>query len=298
MSGIRSSWLGRTLVLPPGARTSPLTALSGPTPGAPQQTESFIIPNPALRTFIFESDGLSLADIGRLLVQQRLSWPGSPAMTLPPVEGGASERSYDFPDFKTNEEALDGLTESEGGPEFAFDAEIGPDGRTLAYSMRSGTKSKPLLGMYAGAWTLGPQSPITGLTYDDDAMSVVSAVWMAAGRNEGTVLFSRALNPQVIADGYPSYDIGDASHSDVVRQRTLDAYAVAIRNETAGMRRDISFSVRGDAAPGLGEYRVGDSIVIDVPEDHPVLPPSLPVRITSISGDETGATIKIGGLLG
>ena len=47
-----------------------------------------------------------------------------------------------------------------------------------------------------------------------------------------------------------------------------------------------------------GTDRAGDTITIDVPEDHPALPPSLPVRITSISGDETGNTIKIGGILG
>ena len=117
---------------------------------------------------------------------------------------------------------------------------------------------------------------------------------MTAGKSAGDVLLSRKLNPDLIANGYPPRDIVDTSHSDVSAQAVLDAYNV--ENVRYGSRplREVSFTVRGDASPRLGQYRPGDTIQLDVPDDHLFFTEDMTIRITSMSGDETGENVKIG----
>jgi hypothetical protein len=78
-------------------------------------------------------------------------------------------------------------------------------------------------------------------------------------------------------------------------QATLDSYNTQNMKDAATVTRDLSFTVRGDATPGLGGYRPGDTLKLDVPDGHPWFPAGpIPIRITSISGDETGIDVKIG----
>jgi hypothetical protein len=52
--------------------------------------------------------------------------------------------------------------------------------------------------------------------------------------------------------------------------------------------------VRGDAALALGQYRPGDWAALDVSDGNLYLPEgAIGIRITGISGDETGNDIKI-----
>jgi hypothetical protein len=99
------------------------------------------------------------------------------------------------------------------------------------------------------------------------------------------------------------------------RQQPLGFYSTVTRSAYVGLRLDnlhdvvtrtwtladaqravraLSFSVRADATPGLGSYRPGDTMTIDVPDGHPWLTTSIPIRITSIAGDEAGLSVKIG----
>lgn len=77
-------------------------------------------------------------------------------------------------------------------------------------------------------------------------------------------------------------------------QGTLDGYASRLIAYGSRPFRELSFSVRADATPALGQYRPGDTVTLDVPADHPYLVSSFLVRITSISGDEAGLVVKIG----
>jgi hypothetical protein len=78
-------------------------------------------------------------------------------------------------------------------------------------------------------------------------------------------------------------------------QATLDSYNVENLRDALTLTRDISFSVRGNATPALGQYRPGDTVTLDVPEGHPWLVAGpIPIRLTSITGDETGLSVKIG----
>lgn len=283
-TGIDESWLGQTIVAPVGALTADLITLD---------PEGFPQVNPALNTTL---SGWSHGTIGKKLVAQRLAFPGAPTIfDLPPDEVGTREQTYLFSAFKSIGSALRDLVTQEGGCDFAFDAVRAPDGLGLRYVMRHGSEAEPRLGSYAGIWSLGKNSPITGLKMKDALAAGASNGWMSAGKQSGSPILSRVRNLQPITDGYPSLDIVDTSHSDVVYQATLDRYNRQNMADAAVSIRDLSFSVRGDAAGlSLGQYRRGDTVTIDVPSGHPWHTKPIEVRLTSIGGDETGKTIKIG----
>lgn len=281
--GVWSTFFGSTIIAPPVARTAPLVTLDG---------EGYPIINPVLDTSL---SGFSLGTTGKKLVAQRLAWPGAPAVfDLPPDEIGTRERAYLFSGMKTISAALTDLTNVENGPDFAFDAQRASNGLGLRYVMRHGSEAKPRIGTDVGVWSLGEQSPITGLTIDDDAANLASAAWLTAGKQSGDALISRTLNDALVAAGYPPLDIVDTSRNDVSVQATLDAYGAELIGLASRPQRELSFSVRADTSPSLGQYRPGDTVTIDAPSDHPYLTASIPVRITSVSGDEAGLSVKIG----
>ena len=284
-TGIGSAYFGKTIIAPVAALTASLTV---PDPDGPGLT----IVNPALDTTL---SGWSHGTIMKKLVAQRLAWPGAPTVfDLPADEPGTRTQTYTFASLKSIGSALDDLVKQEDGPDFAFDAQRAPDGLSLRYVMRHGSELTPRIGSDVGVWSLGPMSPITGLKVKDAVGAGASVGWMTAGKQAGSALVSRIRNTALLAAGYPPFDVVDTSRSDVSVQATLDSYNAANVADAATTIRDLSFSVRADASPALGAYRPGDRVVLDVPDGHPWHVRSIPIRITSISGDERGKSVKIG----
>lgn len=281
--GIWDHYFGSTNIAPVDALTADLIVTDA---------EGFRVVNPILNTSL---SGLSYGSIGKRLIEQRLAWPGAPTVfDLPPDEIGTRVRNYLFSDMKRTAAALDDLTKVGNGPDFAFDAQRASDGLTLRYVMRHGSEAQPRIGTDVGVWSLGPQTPITKFKKHDKS-GLATASWMTAGRSAGSVLISRATNPELIASGYAPSDAVDQSHGDVKEQTTLDEHNAGRIADVASLDVDISFTVRADATPALGSYRPGDTVVVDVPKKHPTMPPGpMPIRITSVSGDEKGKTVDIG----
>lgn len=285
-TGIGSSWLGSCIIGPASARTATLIV---------NDLDGYPIVNPALDTTL---SGWSHGTIGKKLVAQRLAWPGSPALgtvfVLPADEVGTRTQTYPFASMKSIGSALDDLSKQENGPDFAFDAARASNGLGLTYVMRHGSEANPRIGTDIGVWSLGPGSPITGLKIDDAIAAGASASWMTAGKQAGAALISRRLNAAMIAAGYPPLDVVDTSHNDVSVQATLDSYNAELIRDAATTTRDLSFTVRADATPSIGQYRPGDTATLDPQDGHPWISKPIPIRITSISGDETGLDVKIG----
>jgi hypothetical protein len=284
--GVRSAFFGHAIVAPASARTAALTVVDPLNP-------ALVVVNPALNTTVA---GYSLGTIGKRLVAARLGWPGAPSapFILQADEAAARTKTYEFAGFKSIDSALSDLSSLENGPDFAFDAQRAPDGLSLLYVMRHGTEATPRIGTHVGTWSLGQGSPITGLEVTDNGDDMGAAAWLTAGKSSGTALLTRQLNDSMVADGYPPLDIIDTSHNDVSVQGTLDSYGREYLSYGSKPDRTVSFSVRGDATPGLGAYRPGDTVDIDVPAEHPYLAQGFRVRITSVDGDETGLSLKIG----
>lgn len=282
-SGIGSSYFGECIIAPASALTAPLIV---------PDAEGYPVVNPALDTTI---SGFSHGTIMKKLVAQRLAWPGAPTVfDLPADEIGTRTQTWSFASMKSIGSALEDISKQEAGPDFAFDAQRAPDGLSLRYVMRHGSEATPRLGTDVGVWALGESSPITGLSIKDAVAAGASVGWMTAGKQAGAVLMSRVRNAAMIAAGYPPMDVVDTSRSDVSVQATLDSYNLANVNDAAKTIRDLSFNVRADATPALGAYRPGDRVVLDVPDGHPWHTTSIPIRITSISGDEAAKSVKIG----
>lgn len=286
IDGVEDSWLGKNPIGPATALTAALTV---------KGSDGFSVPNPALDTNL---SGLSHGSIGKRLVQQLLTWPGAPVIfDLPADQVGTRQESYAFASLKSVGSALSDLTAQEDGPDFAFRAQRASDGLGLRVVMTHGTEANPRLGSYAGVWKLGgPSSPIRGLKLTDAVAGGSFAGFMSGGKQSGDIIMSRVVDLTRLANGYPPLSIIDTSRSDVSVQATLDSYNRANLADSSAPIRDLEFTVRGDASPGLGNYRPGDTVDIDVPTDHKWLTPgvSLPIRIMSMSGDETGKNIKIG----
>lgn len=282
--GIWSSYFGATVIGPPSILTGKLTALD---------SDGFLVVNPALNTTI---SGVSHGTIGKRLIQQRLAFPGAPTVfDLPPDEIGFRQQEYEFASMKKIGPALDDLVRQEGGPDFAFDAARAPGGVGLRYSLRHGSEENPRIGANVGSWSFGGvDSPVSKLKLDDAVSAGASLGLMTAGRNVGEALVSRIRNQSLVASGYPPFDVVDTSHSDVSKQETLDSYNRENMAEAEHAIRDLSFTVQGDATPALGEYRPGDRLTLDPPERHPWHTGPIPIRITSMSGDETGEKVEIG----
>lgn len=278
-TGVRGSWLGHSIIGPSSARTATLV-----TDGTA---------NPALDTTY---SGYSLGTIGKKLLEQRLTWPGATTMPfiLPADEVGTHERTYLFPALKMIDSAWNDLTNVENGPDFAIDAQRAADGLHLEYVMRHGSEAEPRIGVHAGLWSLGRQSPITKFKVADNSTDVASAAWLSGGKTAGEVMMSRALNAELIAAGYPPLDFVDTARNDVTQQATLNAYANAAAAYAAAPVRSLSFTVRADAQPGLGQFRPGDVVTIDVPDEHPYLTEDIEVRITSIGSTVEALELTIG----
>lgn len=284
--GIWGSWLNASIIGPAIALTAPLEV----------EGKS----NPALDTVL---SGLSLGTMGKRLMQDRLDWPGSPAMFLPADELGDRENTYLFAQLKSIGSALTDLTNRVDGPDFGFYAERASDGLHIEYSMEAGTSANPRIGRHVGTWALGGDTSIKRLRVTDDGADIATAAWGQAGRQNGTSLLSRELNPEMVSlDGYPPLDLVDSTRQSVVLQETLDSYARAAADYARREIRNLSFSVRSDVAPLLGSYRPGDTVTIDVPKPspvtgeggHPWLKEDILVRLTSIKGDEAGKFVDIG----
>lgn len=277
--GVKASWLDNKIIGPASARTAPLMIAGRP--------------NPALDTTLV---GYSLGTFGKKLIAQALTWPGAPTwFSLPADQVGAHYDTYLFTNLKRVGKALDDLTDREDGPDFAFDLSRHSNGLTLVCTMRHGSQAEPRIGSYVGVWPLGgTESPISGFDGSDNASDLATVAWGVGGKQADSAIMSRVFNDDMIDSGYPPLDFVDATRSDVSNQTTLDSYTAGAADYVHSGVRSISFSVEADAAPRLGEYRPGDRLTIDVGTDHPWYTSDIQIRLTSISGDETGKTIKIG----
>jgi hypothetical protein len=279
--GVRDNYFGRRIIAPPGAADGELFDIDGKV-------------TTAYDTLI---NDVSLGSIGVALVEQALSWSGAPTafeLPAPIADVGRTSGTYRLVDYKSVASALDDLTKrAEGGPDFAFDARRTTSQLALEYVMRAGA---PYLGTWVGSWAVGAeQSPVTGLRVVDNTTEVATHIWMQSGRTDSKVLIARARNDGLLgAAGYPVLDLVDTTHTDVVIQETLDEYAAENAELAAGPLRTYSFNVRGDATPALGSYRPGDWVGLDVADGNLYLAEGRhEVRITAISGDETGTEVKI-----
>lgn len=279
-------YLNRRVIAPPAAKTGQLILSDG-------------TPNPAMDTTI---QNFSLGTIGKKLVAQAMSWPGADGIPVAypadQVESRPDGRTYLMTSLKFVGAALTDLVNSENGPDFAFDAVLDRNSGALSYVMRHGSTATPRLGVDRGVWNVGGEGgEVEGFHLFRDGVDISTMIWGSSGRTAGQVLFSRVENASLITDAhFPPLDYVDTSHSDVAEQATLDSYARQNASYTKGPYVETDFTVQGDAAVRVGQYQVGDYMTLDLGtrNNYGAKDGTIRIRITSISGDETGKKITIG----
>lgn len=240
--------------------------------------------------------GSTLSGLVARFVRQALEWPGSPTtFVVPADEAGSSRRQYAAIDLKPVGEVLSDLTEVEGGPDIAFDARYRSDGRTLEFPVRIGRGSNPLLGSNVGEWGYGGDQSVVSKLKLTGRESLATDVFMVAGKSQSTTLSSHALNRSLSTmQGYPPRHLIDTSRTNVNEQDTLDAYAREQQAYASRSARELSFTVRADATPALGQYRPGDAVSLVIGRGDPVISErTILVRITGFSGNEVSDEVPI-----
>lgn len=288
------SILDHRTILPPNAATLPVTQFTIPDPS--DTSGSKTMPNPAVGTSLVN---LWLGTIAKQLVQQAFSWPGGTLpVTLPADIAGTSVRNFDGATFSSLGQALQQITQVDGGPDIKFIPQVTTDGLGIRWLMVHGTPAQPLI--YSGTPVTFdmsvPESKITNLTVQEDASSMGSLSWATGGRSGDQVLVSRAQTSAPINQGYPLLEILDSSHSDVVIQSTLDAYAQENLTYGSGPVEIWKFNVELDGTPAFSDYTVGDivNIVIGKTTDPYLVPGTYQQRIVSLAGDHKSTTVQVG----
>lgn len=313
--GAKGMWslFNHRLILPLLAGTLPITAWTVPDPADNTKT----IPNPNLTT---SYTGQWLGTIAKRLVAQAVSWTGGGLPIVLPSEETSTnadhDREYIGADFKSVGEAIQELSQVDGGPEIQFVPQFKPGKLGVQWVMRVGSAAQPLLfGNTQPRWDLTvKESPMSGFHIDQDATGMGSLSWATGGRSSDDVLVSRAYNSTLVDLGYPLMEVLDSSHSSVSKQSTLDGYAAQNLMNAQQPSETWSFTVESypsdvdgnPAGPQLGSFAVGDFCQINLAGFQPATETQAMVgdpylqqagpylnRITGMTGDETGLSVQL-----
>lgn len=259
----------------------------------PSDTTKYI-PNAALNTNLAN---LSLGTIAKRLVQQAQAWTGGNVpVLLPDDESGVNERNYEAVDLPIIGDLLTDITNLENGPDIAFEPRRTADRQGVEWVMRVGTTARPRLGVTDNPhrWDYSVAEPgVRKFTSSVSASKLTGRTWLTGGRSADVPLLVSGNSDTLVKAGFPLLELVDTSHSSVAIQATLQGYG----NESVrtGWRPTEfwAFEVQGDAAPTVGEYRVGDMCRLVMGGDYYVNDGTYDRRIVSLSGDEKADWIKV-----
>lgn len=250
-------------------------------------------PNPATN---FSVSGLDLGTIAKRAVQRTNDRPGQQLpMLYEPDRAGTSEQNILGADLKVTGSFLQDITNREFGPDIRFDGQWNPAHDGVQVLMRTGTAAEPrLFQNKIHKWDLSvPDSSIRNLEFEIDGQNMADVAYTTGGRTDDKVLMDRQVNPLLKAQKYPRLDYIDTTHSSVVRLDTLSSYGRETLRKGSVPISFMSFEVRTDAAPFVGEYQVGDYCTVKIKGD-PYLPDrTYKRRIVQISGNLNGKWVKI-----
>lgn len=247
--GLMGGYLAHRLVLPPAAMTQPLTL----TTGAPDTTLD--------TTFT----GLSWRTIAKRIVQQALSWPGAGLpMIYEDDVAGTNHATYAAVGFNVLATVLGDIEARADGCDIQITCE-----RTVTggFTWRLRTGGPRLASTVDRVWDLSAtMSPFSDLLPAEDSTSRADLNWLSGGRSSDNVLISKAQTPTLVNAGAPLTEAVDSSHSDVIDQATLDAWAA--EDARTGWLPVEAWTVNVNIAViPLTEFTVGDWVELVVGND-------------------------------
>lgn len=293
------SYYDHRFVLPVLAATIGVNDFTVPDPSAAGKTKA----NPSLGTYL---TSLELGTIAKKLVQQAHAWTGgSVPVVFETDRAGVHERNFEGAELKNLGTVLKQLTEVEGGPDIRFKPRLTSDRLGIEWVLETGTETSPMLsGATTHLWNASvEESPLSGFGVTVDGGNLTGLGWATGGRSGDEVMVARSSDSWLTDHGWPLLESLDSSHSSVSEQGTLDGYATASTLQGRGPLEEWSFTVEANTSPRLAEFWEGDWCVVDVDGYNPDTGTGDPYlyepvygarrRITGISGDEQGLTVKV-----
>jgi hypothetical protein len=122
---------------------------------------------------------------------------------------------------------------------------------------------------------------------------MAAIAWTPGSGQEEEMRLTASRDLSLLDMGFPWLEAEEASKNEennAVLQSISDRKIADVARPWETWR----FNVRADASPSLTEVRPGDWATINLPDNHPILPPlgKVRVRILSMDGDHT-QTVKL-----
>lgn len=231
--------------------------------------------------------GTDLGGIARALVAQALTHVGGDLpLVLPPTATGT--RTETFPGWQLADlgEQLVQLTRREtAAPDIRFRPRRKPsDPTSIEWVMEVGTEAAPLLVQGGADWifdTTSPQSPVVGISTDEDATVMGERGWVTGNGSEADTLIGTDYRSELVDGGYPLMEV-DETRPSVEVQATLDSHA---RNLTGRTARPVEVWKVSVAAAATLEVQAGDYAQVVTAGDTWLPDGARRMRIKQLSGD-------------
>lgn len=180
------------------------------------------------------------------------------------TSGILRDRTYAGYELKNLAEAVEQLSQVEGGFDFAIDVTYSAGVITKTFKL-----SYPRRGSIVGATGHFFELPgnISEYSWPEDGAGMANTVYGVGGGEGDAMLRSTAARPDLIDVGYPLLE-STLPLKDVTVRATLDAHTRAQVTALAGPVTVPTMTVRAHLDPVLGSYTIGDDVRIRILDER------------------------------
>jgi hypothetical protein len=221
--------------------------------------------------------------IKKLIVQGRQHPAWRPPWVFEADRVGTREKFWAAADLKNLGEAVEDISNLEGGPEYDFvsrwDGAFG-----IEAFVRTGTDDDPeLSSQLEYAFGIRGKNPSARKLKQKLVSSyLTSRVYMTGGKSDDRMLVSRADDETLLDLKFPFRETVDTSHSTVSEQPTLDSWATRRLAQGQRLGKFWTFEVRKDLAH---QMRKGDWCTLQVRGSYMIPDGIYRRRVVALSGD-------------
>lgn len=270
--------------------------LSIPASGWESMMQSrFVLPEPMgdligedgkpVTTYDTNLSGWEYGTLIKKLIEQAGQHPSwRPPWVLEPDRVGTREKFWAAADLKNLGEAVEDISNLQGGPEYDFVSRW--NGFGIEAVVRTGTDAEPeLSSQLEYAFGIRGKNPSARkLNQKLVSAYLASRVYMTGGKSDDRMLVSRADDDTLLNLGFPFRETVDTSHSTVSEQPTLDSWAARRLEQGQRLGKFWTFEVRKKLAH---EIRKGDWCTIQVRGSYMIPDGIYRRRVVALSGDVT-----------
>lgn len=227
--------------------------------------------------------GVEYGTMIKKLYQQALTHPGADLPVVwEPDRAGTREKGWEAVNGKPVQEAVREISALIGGVEWDWVPYV-DEFDSLSWFLVTGTDAEPeITSSFFHAWQSGGTDPsIRNLNLKVSGEFLASEAILSGGKEDDTVMMSRAWGTSLQDAGVFPAQVWDSSHSSVSVQSTLDGWAAKALSYGQTPVQYWTFEVREEHAVSL---RHGDWCSVDV-LDHWLIPDgSYTMRVVQVSG--------------